>query len=51
VVPVAGSPAVACLPLPADPALAGQGFTVQGLALQSSGCMVATDVLIVVVQP
>jgi hypothetical protein len=46
-----GDPAVFCVPLPAQPALAGQRFTAQGAALEIGVCLRATDALLMVVQP
>ncbi len=49
--PAYGSPATVCVPIPADPALAGAEFVAQGFSLQSAGCLRATDAILVTVVP
>jgi hypothetical protein len=46
-----GEPVTFCLPVPALPALAGQGITLQGASLETGGCLRATDALVVTLQP
>jgi len=50
VVPLAGNPAAPCFALPNDPVLFGQGFCLQGFALQGGACLLATDAVVATVQ-
>lgn len=48
---VPGDPAIACLPIPNDPALVGVYLVAQGLALNAASCLDLTDAVLAVVQP
>ncbi len=48
--PVDTDPANVCIPIPADPALIGGLFTMQGVVLDAAVCLTVTDGLAVVVQ-
>jgi hypothetical protein len=44
-------PAAFCFSIPREPTLLGARFCVQGTALGQAGCFVATDGLILTIQP
>jgi hypothetical protein len=46
-----GNPVAFCIPLPPEPGLVGQVFVAQGAALETSGCLRATDGLRVTLVP
>jgi hypothetical protein len=46
-----GDPATPCIPVPADPNLTWGAFTLQGVAVDPTGCVRLTDGLVFVLQP
>jgi hypothetical protein len=50
VVPLAGDPALLCVPLPDHAGLYGQAFVLQGAALDPAGCFRLTEGLLVTIQ-